>query len=540
MSELADDLRKVLGEVSAPGSVARVAPARHQRGRGPVAKAMRWLRSIRGSEPASVITGESHQITDHKTPTTSFGDHEKRSLAILPFKNMSNDTGSSFYEFSLADAVITELARLRSLVVRPSSVIARFQGREYDPIAAGRELGVGAVLSSGFLRAGDRIRVTAQLLNVDSGEIIWSDRIDATSGDIVTLQDIISLQIVNGLRLELNSDEQVELARPATHSAAAYEEYLRGRDLFARFIFRTVAPEDCSAAIKHFERAVQLDSSFALAHDGLGACYANRVFKGLGGAEDYAKAEIAFNQALSLDPQIVEARALMIFVHLWRGQKQKARDEVARLRREAPNEAVVYFVKATLERLDGEYEKAIGSFDRLAQLDPAAHVVASYNRAFVLLFMGRLDDAMAELDRAAVTEPENPLLRTIRALVLYYQGDDTAAMSLMKEVLTDHPSLHGARPVLAILLASAGNNEQARIQITEEVKKTAAADQDMAYWLASAYALQGSVDDALEWLERAIALGNENRPWFEKDPNWKQLREDPRFKALLRGSAAPA
>jgi len=540
MTELADDLRKVLGEISAPGTITPVAPARHQGGQGPVAKAVRWLRSIAGSAAAGGVAGESAHITDHKTPTTSFGDREKKSLAILPFKNMSNDAASAFYEFSLADAVITELARLRSLVVRPSSVIARFQGREYDPLAAGRELGVNAVLSSGFLRAGERIRVTAQLLDVGSGEIIWSDKIDATAADIVTLQDIIALQIVNGLRLELSSDEQVDLARPATHNPAAYEQYLRGRDLFARFIFRTVAPEDCTAAIEHFERAIQLDSSFALAHDGLGACYANRVLKGIGGGEDYAKAETAFNRALALDPQIVEARALMTFVHLWRGQKQQARGEVARLRREAPNEPVVYFVKATLERLDGEYERALRSFDRLAQLDPAAHVVASYNRAFVLMFMGRLDEASAELEGAAATEPENPLLKTIRALILYYQGGVASATTLMNDVFNSHPNLHGVRPVLAILLAAAGDIEEARNHITEEVKKTAAADQDMAYWLASAYAIQSSPDKAFEWLGRAIALGNENRAWFEKDPNWKLLRDDPRFKALLRGSPAPA
>ncbi|HKF58966.1 MAG TPA: tetratricopeptide repeat protein, partial [Blastocatellia bacterium] len=247
-----------------------------------------------------------------------------------------------------------------------------------------------------------------------------------------------------------------------------------------------------------------------------------------------------FNRALALDPQIVEARALMTFVHLWRGHKQQARDEVARLRRQAPNEPVVYFVKATLERLDGAYERALRSFDRLAQLDPAAHVVASYNRAFVLMFMGRLDEAIADLEGAAETEPENPLLKTIRALVLYYQGDVAAATTLMNDVFNSHPNLHGARPVLAILLAAAGNIEEARHHITEEVKETAAADQDMAYWLASAYAIQSSPDDAFEWLGRAIALGNENRPWFEKDPNWSLLRDDPRFKALLRGSPAPA
>src|SRR5262249_50370225 len=500
MTELVDGLRKVLADISAPGWATPVAPARHQSGTGAVARAVRWLRSIASSEPAGAATGEKAQITDHKTPTTSFGDSEKKSLAILPFKNMSKDEASSFYEFSLADAVITELARLRSLVVRPSSVIARFQGREYDPLQAGRDLGVGAVLAAGFLRGGDRVRVTAQLLNVSSGDIIWSDRIDATARDIVTLQDTIAQHIVDGLRLELTPDEQTDLARPATHNAAAYEEYLRGRDLFARFIFRTVAAEDCNAAIERFRRAVELDPSFALAHDGLGACYANRVFKGLGAAEDYARAEQSFSEALSLDPQLVEARALMVFIHPWRGQKQKAREEVSRLRRQSPNEAVVYFVKATLERLDGEYERALASYDRLMQLDPAAHVVASYNRALVFTFMDRLPDAMAELDRAAAIEPDNPLLRTVRALALLYLGRPDAAINLMEEVISRHPGLHGARPVLAICLAAGGKLEQSRIQITDDVKRTAAADQDMAYWLASAYAVQNSAGEAVVWV----------------------------------------
>jgi len=481
----------------------------------------------------SPVTGDTGEIIDHKTPTTSFGDREKKSLAILPFKNMSGDQGSNFYEFSLADAAITELARLRSLVVRPSSIIAKYQGREFDPLDAGRELGVSAVLAAGFLRAGDRIRVTAQLLDVGSGDIIWSDRIDATAGDIVTLQDTIAQHIVDGLCLELSPNEQVDLARPATHNAAAYEEYLRGRDSFGRFIFRTVAAEDCDAAIARFRRAVELDPSFALAHDGLGACYANRVFKGLGAAEDYARAEQSFSEALSLDSQLLEARALMVFIHLWRGQKQKARDEVSGLRRQSPNEAVVYFVKATLERLDGEYERALGSYDRLMQLDPAAHVVASYNRALVFTFMDRLPDAMAELDRAAAIEPDNPLLRTVRALALLYLGRLDAAINLMEEVISRHPGLHGARPVLAICLAAGGKLEQSRIQITDDVKRTAAADQDMAYWVASAYAAEGSVDDAFEWLGRAVALGNENRPWFERNQNWESLRDDPEYQAII-------
>src|SRR6185436_11221617 len=264
---------------------------------------------------------------------------------------------------------------IRSLVVRPSSVMSKYQGQAVDPADVGRELNVDAVLSAGFIHVGERFRVNAQLLDMRSGEIIWSDRVDASADDVIAVQDEITKRIVDGLRLELSPDEQAGLAQPKTVNAEAYDEFLRGRDRFARFIFRTVAAEDCDAAMQHFGRAIELDPDFGLAYDGLGACHVNRVFKGLGGAEDFEKAEAAFNKALSIDPKIIEARMLMVFVLLWRGQKQKARDEVARVRREAPNEAVVYFVKGTLHRLDGEYDRALRSYDRLVHLDPASFVV---------------------------------------------------------------------------------------------------------------------------------------------------------------------
>jgi serine/threonine-protein kinase len=548
IAEMRDDLRAVLREV-AGGSDADTqliggmspGPARHLSGSGRVSRAMRWLQrtlstsageqASHGSTAASMPSG-AHATQDvHLTPMTSVGDREKKSIAILPFKNLNNDAASGFYEFSLADAVITELARLRSLVVRPSSVIARYQGQTFDPRDAGRELNVGAVLSAGFIHVGERFRVTAQLLDVLSGDILWSDRIDAAAEDIITVQDTIAERIVAGLRIELSPDEQVDMARRATGSAAAYEEYLRGRDLFARFIFRSVAPEDCDAAIKHFQRAVELDPSFALAHDGLGACYVNRVFKGLGSAEDFERAEVAFSKALAFDPQLIEARMLMVFVYLWRGQKQKARDEVTRARKELPNEAVVHFVKATLHRLDGDYRRALRSYSRLAELDPAAQTVARCNRALLYIYLGRLPDAMRELDEAS--ERSNPLVQTFRALALYYQGETNAAASLMKEVLATHPNMHGVRPFLAMFLSAQGEHEAARSELTERVKQNAAVDPDIAYALASVYALEDERDAAFEWLARSIALGNENRPCFEHDPNWATLRDDPRFQELM-------
>src|SRR6266498_1183976 len=170
--ELRDDLRGILQEVSAaetsgqPCSGVTPQPPRHLTAGNPVSRAMRWLKSMTKTEsPTSspnLATPTKQGI--HETPFTTVTDPEKKSLAILCFRNLSNDAASSFYEFSLADAVITELARVRSLVVRPSSVIARYQGGQRDPREIGEELNVDAVLTAGFIHAGERFRVTAQLL----------------------------------------------------------------------------------------------------------------------------------------------------------------------------------------------------------------------------------------------------------------------------------------------------------------------------------------------------------------------------------------
>ena len=537
IEELREDLRRVLQEVTTGdtgGQFSGVAhePARHLSGSSPVSRAMRWLtKRSKGESTSAPSLATPTRPTIHETPFTTIADQDKKSLAILCFRNLSNDPASGFYEFSLADAVITELARVRSLAVRPSSVIAKYQGSNVDPREIGQELNVNAVLTAGFIHAGERFRVTAQLLDVASGDILWSDRIDTSASDVIAIQDTIAQRIVEGLRLELSPAEQEGIAKPSTQNAAAYEQYLRGRDLFARFIFRTIAPEDCDAAILHFQRAIELDSNFALAHDGLGAAYVNRVFKGFGGAEDYERAETAFSKALAIDPKLIEARMLMAFVYLWRGQKQKAREDVAQARREHPDEPVVHFVKATLHRLDGEYGRALRSYERLSRIDPAAHVVASFNRALVFMYMGRFDEMSKELDHAG--DPDNPLVQTFRALALYYTGHTDEAAAAMRKVVASHQNMHGIRPFMAMFLSAQGKHEEALAQLSGDVMRNAQVDPDIAYSVGSVYALEGMRDEALKWLERAIALGNANLPCFENDPNWSSLRTDPKFTELI-------
>ncbi len=556
ISEMRDDVRNAWREVVASSggagggsSVEAVPPSgpprhQHHAGGGGIGHTFRrWWRSLRGAEaqttslpPGRRTSGSPSSAPTQNSATPHVSQFEtQKSIAILPFRNLSNDREADFYEFSLADAVTTELARVRSLIVRPSSLTVKYKGRDFDPRDAGRELGVSAVLSASFLRAGENLRVNAQLIDVERGDLLWSDRIDASAADIIALQDTISQRIAHGVGVEPKAESPSEApGAPRTQNPHAYEEYLKGRDYFAKFLFHTLEGEDCDRAVEHFQRAIRLDPDFALAHSGLGACFANRVLKGLGGADDYELAENAFSRALELDPNVVEARVLMVFIYLARGEKHKARAEVGRLAKQAPNEPAVYFVKGALHRLDGEYDRALRAYDKLARLDPAARVVVSYNRARVLMYEHRLDDALLELEQGARIEPDHPLVKTFRAVVLGRRGDREEAARILSAVLEEHPQMDGIRPLLAQQLVKQGRAEEARAQLTERARDAAAADHDIAYWLATAYAMLGDRDEAFLWLGRAITLGNENRTWFESDPNWEPLHSEPRFAELMR------
>jgi eukaryotic-like serine/threonine-protein kinase len=535
ISVMRDDLRGILQQIAGAPLMAGDTFVPSHVDSGVFKRALNWFTGKSAPEMTSAPFTPSVSNPPSSAPdmtVTSTGT-EKKSVAILPFTNLSQEEGANFYEFALADAVITELAQLRSLIVRPSSVIAKYHGKAVDPREAGRELRVHAVLSASFLKSGDKLRVTAQLLDVLTGEILWSDRIDAEGSDILTLQDGIAQRILEGLRLELSDNEQEKLGRRLTDNAEAWEEYLRGRDSFGRFIFRTLNEEDCNAAIENFKKAIELDTHFALAYSGLGACYANRFFKGLGEPDDYTLAETAFSKAFFYDPNVVEARVLMTMIYMARGEKKKARAEIELLQKQFPNEAPLYFMKGVINRLDGNYEESLKAFEKLSRLDPAARAVCAYNRARIFIYKRDYDQAIREIERGEKAEPDHPMLKIFRSGVYYYRGDKQMAIDLMGKVLDDHPEMDGIRPLYAIYLAGSGREEEARAQLSDDALALAKSDHDMAYWVASTYALLGDKDLAFKWLNRAVKLGNQNKPHFEHDKSLDTLRDDPRFAELM-------
>jgi serine/threonine-protein kinase len=451
---------------------------------------------------------------------------------VLPFRNLTGAPDAAFYEFSLADGVITELAHLKSLVVRPSVYVAPYVGQVTDPRQVGEDLAAELVLTGAFIKAEGRIRVTVQLLNTASGDIVWSDKLDVANEDLLTIQDEIAEHLIAGLKLRLTPEEQQQIDRPMTRSTDAYEYYLRARDMLYRYIQQTHDEADLEATIKMLHEAIGLDPEFARAHATLGRCYVMHA-QGWGGAENYMLAERSLKRALELDPTIVNSHLQMVYVDLHHGDKQHARDTMDRLLREAPEDPSVLFVAGMLYRLDGLYERALEMYNRALELNPKDLVVVSVNRARIRTHEGRFAEAIADLEAGRAMEPEHPLIKTFLAVVYFNQGRVDDAQALIEDVLRQNPHFDGVQPLLAWCLSARGEHEAARALITERVKEVATADHDIAFWLASFYGMEGMKEEAIEWVRLAIWLGNENYPLFAQSRKLDSLRDDARFVEMM-------
>jgi serine/threonine-protein kinase len=496
----------------------------------------RVFKKIRNSQSPAAAHGQSTGQSDSSRPSSSrppnWGSEDKQVIAVLPFKNLSGNAEDNFYEFSLADGIIAELAGVRSLVVRPSQYIAQYAGQNIDPRQVGEDLAAPVVLAGSFIKTPDRFRVTAQLIKTATGEILWSEKIDSHARDLITLQDTIAERVISGLKVKLTEAEQEKIEKPLTTNPEAYEFYLRGRDLLFQYMSHTFDDSDLDVAIRMFQEAIRLDPGFARAHYGLGRCYVHHA-QGYGGGEFFELAEKSLLRALELDENLPGARLQMVYVYLHRGEKEQALATLAEVRREAPNDPTVFIIAGMLYRLNGLYDKALRQYDRLMELNPSDAVIAGYNRGRIYTYRHEYDRAVAELEKGRAVEPDHPLIKTFLALIYFNQGRIEECRKLVEETLDQHPHFDPLQVILGWCHSAREEHDRARALITDHVKQIAAADHDVALWLASLYAMENMRDEAVEWIRRAILLGNENYPLFADNPRLDNLRCDLRFIGLL-------
>jgi serine/threonine-protein kinase len=446
-----------------------------------------------------------------------------RSLAVLPLKSL--DAGDNYLGLGIADAVIRRTSQTGGMIVRPTSAVQRYMTADIDALSAARELSTDIVLEGSVQRAGDRLRVSVNLLRVGDGASLWADNFDLRTTDIFEIQDRVAREVASHLQLRMDSARQARLGRRPTTNPQAYEYYVRGLQRLDQRMSFSVAEK--AGAIDFFNRAIAEDPDFALAHAQLALAYAvGAVYRQAGAPEtdERARAEIARAQALDSDlPEIALARAVLLKSRFggFRG------DEAVRVLRAAQR------IDANVGHADLIYnythlglpELAERSAERALEIDPTSEVakrqlIGSYEMsaqwdkrraaelrffprepmsAWALLTVGRLDDARRAVDLGLASDGERrSTLVKVKALLDALQGDIRSAKAAIPSLLSQHP-----------------------------VKDPYY--HHTAYFLACIYAAEANSAEAVKWLREAVATGFLAYPLFERDALLDKIRKAPEF-----------
>ena len=477
----------------------------------------------------------------------------QNSLVVLPFANLGATEAAPLYGYALADAIAARLARIPSLVVRPSSALMPLAGAQpwaqMDPLAVGQKLLVKFVLAGNFVRSESGFDLNWQLLDVASQSVRTGGSIRVASLDLIAVQSEISNEVFATLQ-GMGAAEGIQSSRAGQSADATRaplrgsaregslrglvsERYLQARALLSSFMVRTGSLADLDRAHQLFTRVTEADPGFAAGWSGLGIAELQYARHGFGGQIHVMRARRAFDEALKLDPASTETNLYRIYMLLSRGEKESARHGIANLLAGAANDCNVHMVAGLALRGDGMYEEALGEFSRALKLNPANAAILYNHRARVYHYQNQIELAGDELDKGLALEPRHPLLRTSSGYQQMRLGNLDKAIEILEAVIADDSSLRIAVPTLAICYVQANARERGAALLQDDTLAAAEADSEMAYRLATYFAVDGDSSEALHWLRRAIYLGNENYPWFQKNPAWNNLRTNADFERIL-------
>jgi len=428
--------------------------------------------------------------------TSAPRDH-KPSIAVLPFENMSADKENEYFGDGLAEEVINALAQMPGLQVGGRTSSFHFRGKDIELAEVGRRLNVEHLLEGSVRRAGNRVRVTAQLIKVADGFHLWSERYDREWTDIFAIQDEITHAIASALRLKLSADASTP--RRHTPNIHAYEAYLRARELWYR-----ATPGSFGPSKAMLERAIALDSQFALPYSLLGACYTMLANLGFSSAHEMMPlARAAVETALRIDPTLPEAHALLGvcaggFGHDWMGAEREWR--LAMAREPVSHDVRLWYGNHYLLPI-GRFAEAVETMASALQEDPL-NLAYRHHYARGLRHLGRLDDAAAELRGVLDVDHDFPIALETLGAVRAQQGQWEEALALMERAHVLTPWSHTIVGQLAALLERSGDRQRADALLqTLGTGEAYGASTGLAIY----HAMTGNAEQAAEWAARGIA-----------------------------------
>jgi len=443
-------------------------------------------------------------------------------LAVLPFKPIVTSSRDEALEFGMTDTLITRLSGVADVIVRPLSSVRRFATLEQDPVAAGRDLGVASVLDGSVQKSGERLRVTARLLRVEDGRQLWSDQFDEKYTDIFAVQDSIAARVTAALAVQLSDAERQRVGRHATSDSAAYDLFLNGRYYWNR----RSSPDDLRKSIDFYSKAVAADPQFALAYSGLADVLAVQGIFGVRAPEDvYPKALAASERALELDPDLAEAHATrghlrMTYQHDWQGALEDFDEAI----RHDPRYAMAHMWRAYWMLFLGRSDEGLVEMQMARNLEPDSLPIALLH-ARGLYWTRRFDAAEARVRRVLEIDPRSSIARGLMVALDSQQGRHAAALASLAEGV---PVAPGSRSLKAVGLAKAGRMDEARAELAR-LESRAREEYVSAYELASASAALGELDLAFTWLDQAVVERASLLTTLRIDPVMDVLRQDPRY-----------
>ena len=493
---------------------------------------------LESPEEEKRATGLLSMLAERFRESAATTASKQNTIVVLPFANFGTPGAEGdvapLYGYALADAIATRLARMPSLVVRPSSSFATVPTQQLDPLSVGKKLLVHFVLAGNFLRSDKGFDLNWQLLDVPGQSVRAGGSINVASFDLVAVQTEICNEVFSTLHGfgDLKTGDGGRSARTSL-SEDLSEDYLQARAVLSSFMSRTGSRDDLNRARELFERVVRQDDDYAPGWAGLGITHMQYARHGLGGQMHVLEARRAFDKALALDPGSVEANLYRVYMLLSRGEKESARHGIEHLLQTAGNDWNVHLVAGMTLRIDGMYEEALEQFNTSLHMNPANAALIYNHRARVYQYQNQLELAGDEIEKGLTLEPRQPLLRISKGYQQMRVGNLSGAIETLESVVREDAGLRIVSPTIALCYVQMGEREKAASFIVDETLSAAEADSEMAYRLATYFAVDGDESEALHWLRRAIYLGNENYPWFSINPAWKKLNGHTDFERIL-------
>ncbi len=486
------------------------------------------------SESATAVLGSGSVAGAGTQKVTARGRASSKSrainsLGVLPFENVSKDPNTEYLSDGITESIINSLSQLPKLKVMARSTVFRYQGRDVDPQNVGEALGVRAVLTGRVLQLGERLVIGTELVDVGDGSQLWGEQYHRGTADIFALQEEISRQISEKLKLKLSGAEKKRLTKRHTKSTQAYELYLKGR-----FFWNKRTEEDTNRGIEYFQQALSVDPDFALAWVGLADCQTllgDVGIQAMSPKEAFLHGQKSAARALEIDDALAEAHATMGHISMHLFDWPKAGAELQHAVELNPNCAQAWLLQGYYLALTGHSDESIAAIGSALRLDPLSLPV-NRSVAELLYFAGRFDESIDQFHKSIEMDPHYlahlELGRVYEHREMYTEA--FAEFAKAREFYRDSPeSLASLAHCYAVTRKPA--EAQALLRKLTDLSERQYVS---PFNLGLIHAALGQKKEAFEWLNRAYEIHDGWMIYITVDPRWQSLRSDPEFIEIVR------